>query len=172
MMQIVNEHWVMPDASATSSADDFDFLVGKWNVKNKKLRKRLCQCDEWDFFASEIHLEKVLLGNGNVERYLMPDAEMAFEGLALRLFNPGSKLWTIHWIDTVNLDMDHYPVTGSFEDGIGRFYAKMPFEGNECIVLYQWDARDRLRPVWSQAFSADRGLHWEWNWFMYLERKE
>jgi hypothetical protein len=31
-------------ASATSSASDFDFLVGKWKMHNRRLNKRLENC--------------------------------------------------------------------------------------------------------------------------------
>ena len=31
-------------ASATSSPNDFDFLVGKWNMHNRHLNKRLANC--------------------------------------------------------------------------------------------------------------------------------
>lgn len=162
--------WVMPGASTTSSPQDFDFLVGKWRVKNRKLKDRLTNCDTWDSFDSEIHLEKALAGFANVERYLMPAAEKMFEGMAVRLFNPETKLWTIYWMDTTSLVMDTHPVTGSFEDGVGKFYALMEYKGSPCIVIYQWDARDPERPIWSQAFSIDDGKSWEWNWYMHLER--
>ncbi|MGB4769846.1 MAG: hypothetical protein WBP58_00195 [Chitinophagaceae bacterium] len=162
--------WTMPGPSATSSAGDFDFLVGKWRVENRKLRERLNNNNTWDSFPSEIHLEKALGGFANVERYLMPSAEKMFEGLALRLFNPETRLWTIYWMDTSNPVMDTHPVTGSFEDGVGKFYAMMEYGGLPCLVIYQWDARDPKKPIWSQAFSVDHGETWEWNWYMHLER--
>jgi hypothetical protein len=37
-------------ASATSSANDFDFLVGKWKMHNRHLNKRLENCQEWTEF--------------------------------------------------------------------------------------------------------------------------
>lgn len=164
------KQWTMPGPSATSSAHDFDFLAGKWRVENRKLKERLNHCNEWDSFPSEIHLEKVLGGSANVERYLMPAAEKMFEGLAVRLFNPDTRLWTIYWMDTTSLVMDTHPVTGSFEEGIGKFYSIMEYKGSPCIVIYQWDARDPERPIWSQAVSVDSGETWEWNWYMHLER--
>jgi hypothetical protein len=62
------------------------------------------------------------------------------------------------------------PVTGSFENGIGRFYSKDIFNGKDILVMFLWDATDPGKPVWSQAFSDDNGKTWEWNWYMYMSR--
>src|SRR5436190_4699196 len=39
-------------ASATSSHGDFDFLVGKWKMHNRRLNKRLENCKDWTEFES------------------------------------------------------------------------------------------------------------------------
>ena len=33
--------------SPTSSKSDFDFFVGNWEIRNKRLKTRLNNCDEW-----------------------------------------------------------------------------------------------------------------------------
>ena len=53
--------------SPTSSYNDFDFLEGKWKVRNRKLVARLANSNEWDEFDSELHMRKILAGN--VENY-------------------------------------------------------------------------------------------------------
>ncbi len=156
--------------SATSSASDFDFLEGKWKVHNRKLRKRLAQNDDWDEFESELHMRKTLMGN--IENYYANFNGEPFEGMAVRLFHPVSRLWTIHWIDSHTRKMDEHPVTGSFEKGVGKFYTPDTFEGRPIIMLYQWDATNPVHPVWSQAFSTDNGESWEWNWEMVLTKMD
>ena len=66
--------------------------------------------------------------------------------------------------------MDEHPVTGSFENGLGKFYATDNFNGIPIIVLYQWDSTNPHEPILSQSFSADNRLTWEWNWEMQLTR--
>ena len=158
--------------SATSSANDFDFLQGKWKVHNRKLKIRLANCDEWEDFESELHMRKALAGMGNVENYYASFNSQPFEGMALRLFNTVTRLWTIYWMDSNNGKMDEHPVTGSFENKIGRFYTADTFNGKDIIMLYQWDASNPQHPIWSQAFSPDNGKTWEWNWEMVLTRIE
>lgn len=156
--------------SATSSEKDFNFLEGKWKVHNKKLRSRLNNNTQWDEFESELHLRKTLNGLGNVENYYANFDNKPFEGMAVRLYNPKTRLWKIYWIDSNNGTMDENPVTGSFENGIGKFYTDDVFNGKNIRVLYQWNATNPEHPIWSQAFSNDEGKTWEWNWEMTLTR--
>ena len=74
--------------STTSSHDDFNFLEGKWKVHNRKLKTRLNNCTEWIEFESELHMRKTLNGFGNVENYYATFDGQAFEGMAIRLFDP------------------------------------------------------------------------------------
>ncbi len=83
-------------ASATSSPSDFDFLVGKWKMHNRRLNKRLEGCKEWTEFESSDENSKILGGTADMDTYStteMPGQEgQLFEGLTLRLFNPKTKL--------------------------------------------------------------------------------
>jgi len=156
--------------STTSSSKDFDFLEGKWKVQNRKLKTRLSNSNNWEEFKSTLHMKRALNGMGNVENYFATFDGKPFEGMAIRLFNPNTKLWIVYWMDTGSIIMDPHPVTGSFENGVGKFYAKDSFNGKPIIVLYQWDARNMEQPIWSQAFSDDNGKTWEWNWEMKLSK--
>lgn len=154
--------------SATSSQHDFDFLPGKWSVSNRRLKTRLDGCQDWLEFQSELHMRTTLMGN--IENYYATFDGKAFEGMAIRLFNPQTKLWTIYWVDSTTRTMDEHPVTGSFENRIGKFYVKDVFNGKDILVIYKWNATDPEHPRWSQAFSDDNGNTWEWNWEMVLTR--
>ncbi|GAB3711452.1 hypothetical protein [Flavobacterium koreense] len=158
--------------SITSSEKDFDFLVGKWKVENRMLKERLNNSNEWMEFESELHLRKAINGIGNVENYYSTFNNQPFEGMAVRLFNPKTRLWKVYWMDSNNGTMDENPVTGSFENGVGKFYARDTFNENPILVLYQWDATNINHPKWSQAFSIDNGKSWEWNWHMTLSKIE
>jgi len=156
-------------ASENSSPDDFDFLVGKWRIHNKKLNKRLAGCDEWTEFEASGECRKILNGFGNTDSFKTELDGAAFEAMTLRLFNPKTKLWSIYWADSKAVVLDVAQV-GSFENGVGEFYARDIFEEKPVIVKFRWDATAGENPVWSQAFSADEGKTWEWNWFMTFYR--
>lgn len=148
-------------ASSTSSKADFDFLEGKWKVHNRRLNG-----GAWIEFEAELHMRKTLNGFGNIENYFTVIDGKPFEGQAVRLFNPDSKLWTVFWMDTNNLEIDKNPVIGSFENCVGRLYSN----NKETTLLYQWDATNAKKPKWSQATSEDGGITWNWNWEMVLTK--
>jgi len=156
-------------ASPSSSVHDFDFLVGDWKLRNRKLKSRLTHSDEWIAFDSRVEMHQILDGVGNVDKYTDSASGQPYEGVALRLFDTKAKLWRIYWADSNSGALDP-PVVGSFENGIGHFFARDTFKGQPIIVVFRWDARNPQRPIWSQAFSTDEGKTWEWNSINVSER--
>lgn len=155
--------------SRTSSPEDFDFLIGKWKVHNRKLKSRLSSCSEWSEFEAQVDCRKILNGFGNFDSFQTMVDGRPFEGMSLRLFNPETRLWSIYWASSESVVLD-VPQVGSFENKIGSFYARDAYEGKEIIVQFRWDASNSITPVWSQAFSPDHGQTWEWNWYMTFQR--
>ena len=158
-------------ASASSSNSDFDYLEGKWKLYDRKLNKRLANNNDWTLFESTVVNNKLLAGKANIDTYATtqmpgpggtPGDGKLFEGIALRLFNAQTRLWSIYWAASNTGALDP-PMVGSFDNGIGHFFCKDTFNGKDIIVVFRWDARDKTKPVWSQAFSTDKGKTWEWN---------
>ena len=134
--------------SATSSSSDFDFLFGSHLVHHKKLKQRLSNNSDWVTFEGKHFMEALLEGRGNMEKHEMPDDSGHYtEGIALRLFDPKTRLWTIHWSDSRSCKLDA-PVTGSFEGATGYFYGTDIFKGRPILIAFEWDATDPSRPVW------------------------
>jgi hypothetical protein len=155
--------------SKTSSATDFDFFMGSWDLTNRKLKSRLTNCTDWLEFNATQHVEKILRGLGNHDNYCTTINGAAFEGMTLRLFDPKTRLWSIYWADSNAGKLD-VPVLGSFEGNIGRFYTRDVWQGKPVIMLFKWDKTDPANPKWSQALSTDNGKTWEWNWYMNFKR--
>ena len=154
--------------SPSSSKTDFDFLIGNGNIHNRKLASRLENCDEWLEFEATQEVRKILLGLGNIDFFRPGPGNPRFEGMTLRLFDDTNKLWSIYWADSLKGTMDP-PVTGSFDKGIGHFFTRDVYKDIPVLVAFKWEA-NRDNPVWSQAFSADNGQTWEWNWYMHFSR--
>lgn len=156
--------------SASSSKNDFDFLIGLHYVHHKKLKSRLNKCTEWEEFEGTHEMRAILNGMGNIESHHMIISDSSIiEGTALRLFNPKTRLWSIYWASSTTGSLEP-PVVGSFDKNIGIFYGKDIFKGKPILVMFKWDKTDPDKPVWSQAFSVDKGKTWEWNWYMRMER--
>jgi hypothetical protein len=150
--------------SETSSKNDFDYLVGSWNIKNRTLKAQLSGSDEWEEFDATQEFRLILLGLGNVDIFHTELGGKAFEGLTVRLFDPKTRLWTIYWADSKDGRLDGGKV-GSFDGDIGEFFGRESVGGKEVIVKFHWDKRNSKAPIYSRAFSADAGQTWEWNWY-------
>lgn len=155
--------------SATSSEHDFDYLVGTWKLRNRKLRSRLTHSTEWIAFESRVEMHQILNGLGNIDRYTEQTSGKPFEGVAVRLFDPKTRLWSIYWADGSRGSFDP-PMVGSFENKVGHFFARDTYKGQPIIAVFRWDVRNPSLPIWSQAFSTDEGRTWEWNSINVSER--
>lgn len=157
--------------SATSNSADYDFLLGRHTVIHKKLKHRLQNSDEWLELQGEKATQPILAGIGNIEEHTLYSANSTpLKAIALRLFNPATKLWSLYWADSVTGVLDP-PLQGSFYCEVGVFFGKDKWNGEDIWVQFQYDRTDPDNPVWGQAFSRD-GKTWEWNWFMYFRKQK
>jgi hypothetical protein len=143
-------------------ANNFDFLVGNWTSKQRRLREILAGSDEWYEFDGIARCWSVFDGAGNIDEVKFP--EQGYTGLTVRLFDPATDLWSIYWARN-DTGLALPPTVGRFEeDGVGRFYDDEDWNGRPIRVRYQWTVLSADACRWEQAFSTDTGETWETNW--------
>jgi hypothetical protein len=86
-------------------------------------------------------------------------------GLALRLYQPDTRRWTINWSNGANGTLD-LAMTGAFRDGRGAFYSQERLDGRAIFVRFVWTSLDQNTARWEQAYSVDGAQTWETNWIM------
>jgi hypothetical protein len=149
---------------------DFDFLVGRWKVHNRRLRERLKGSTDWEEFEGSSVARTVLGGLGNMDEITLERASGRVYGMTVRLFDPTSQQWRLYWASTIHGIFDT-PVIGRFKDGRGVFFAHEPFEGQYILSRFIWSAITATTCRWEQAFSTDGGQTWETNWIMDFTRQ-
>jgi hypothetical protein len=147
---------------------DFDFLVGSWDVRHRRLRQWLAGCDDWDEFGSTTQGWPLFDGAGNVDEISVP--ERGFTGISLRLLDPARGDWTIYWANSRDGRLQP-PVTGRFSGGVGVFHGDDVHEGQPVRVRYTWSGITPVSARWEQAYSADGEQTWEVNWIMEFTRR-
>jgi len=152
----------------TDGAHDFDFLHGDWQVTHERLRERLTGCSDWDVTSGSGTCRPILDGCGNYEELRMP--ELGTTGMSLRLYDPATDLWAIHWASTLNPRLDP-PQVGRFVDGVGVFDGQDEMDGRAVTVRFVWDETTATSARWQQFFSVDDGATWEKNWVMQFRRE-
>jgi hypothetical protein len=150
----------------------FDFVFGRWHVHNRTLRDATDpRCGEWVEFDGTSEAFPLLDGFGHLDRIRVaapPDGE-PFEGMTLRLFDPGAGTWSIWWSSTRAPGRLDPPVVGRFTDGVGVFEGEDVLAGRPVRLRFEWRT-DPDRPSWHQSFSWDGGATWRENWTMTLSR--
>jgi hypothetical protein len=146
---------------------DFNFITGRWLVSNRRLRKCLQGCTEWDSLEGFQDGALLLGGLGNMNDLVLDGKRPV--GMALRFFRPETRQWSIYWTDSGDGALQP-PVFGAFANGIGRFEGAGTHEGRPIRVRSTWSDITLRSARWEQAFSQDGGRHWETNWVMALTR--
>lgn len=149
-----------------SAPKDFDFIIGDWNVRHRRLNERLSGCNEWTEFSGRSSTRKILGGFGNLEDNILHFPEGAFRAAAMRSYCTKTKTWSIWWLDGRNPTHLDKPVVGQFTQNTGLFYADDILNAKPIKVRFTWLAVPNESPRWEQAFSADAGSTWETNWTM------
>jgi hypothetical protein len=152
-----------------SGVRDFDFWIGSWKVRNRRLVERLAGSDEWEEFDAEVVARFLMDGLGNEDEF-RTDHDGGFIGMSFRFFDPVEKRWSIYWADSRRSGVLDPPVFGTFEGDIGIFEGEDLFDGRPILVRFTWSGITTPTPRWEQAFSADGGETWETNWVMDFTR--
>ena len=159
------------DVREQARSQDFDFFMGRWNVRNRRLVLRLAGSDEWDEFDSKVAVRQLPSGLGN-EDVFCTDYGGGFVGMSFRFYDPSTRRWSIYWADSRRPGLLEPPVIGSFSGDTGIFEGTDTFENRPIRVRFTWSRVTSPTPRWEQAFSDDDGKTWETNWVMDFARTQ
>ena len=147
--------------SITGNMHDFDYFVGGWTTKQRRLKATGVGSAEWEEFPAVQCLALHLDGLATVDELFMPTTGKA--GLTLRTFDLHKNQWSIYWVSSSTGQLDPLPVVGGFQGNHGEFYAQDEVDHQPVKVRYIWDKIDHDHARWQQAFSYDDRT-WETNW--------
>jgi hypothetical protein len=147
--------------SRTGDVHDFDYFVGGWNTRQRRLRARGVGSSDWEEFPATLCMTPYLGGVATVDELYMPTRTSA--GLTLRTFDLQRRQWSIYWVSSTTGRLDPIPVVGGFRGDHGEFYAQDEDDHRPVKVRYTWDKLDHDHARWQQAFSYDDRT-WETNW--------
>ena len=128
---------------AVRTAKDFDFLFGRWNVRNRRLRERLAGSDEWEEFAATSVARPLLDGLGNEDEF-RTDHDGGMIGMSFRFFDASTGQWAIYWADSRRCGVLDPPVFGSFSGGVGRLRGRGHVRGRPIVVRFTWSRHRHL----------------------------
>lgn len=145
----------------TGGLRDFDYFVGGWTTRQRRLKIRGVGSNDWEEFPGTLCMSLYLDGMATVDELYFPTKGSA--GLTLRIFDPKMHQWSIYWVSSVTGKLEPIPVIGGFDGDRGEFYAEDHDNGRPVKVRYMWNKLDHDHARWEQAFSYDNRT-WETNW--------
>lgn len=155
-----------PKASVTTERDgrrDFDFEIGTWSTKLKRLVKPLTGSTTWVDYEGTTVVRKVWNGAANLVELDVEGPAGRIEALSLRLYNPESRQWSLNF-SNINGGTMSPPTIGGFSNGRGEFYSQETLDGRAILVRFIISDITPTSCHFEQAFSADGGKTWEVNW--------
>jgi hypothetical protein len=157
----------MDHTRAQTGEHDFDFFLGTWRARNRRLTKHFQASEDWIEFEASHYCVSLLGGLGNMDE--LHSDEHGLLGMSIRFFNKLTQQWNIWWVATRDGVLQP-PVAGAFRDGRGVFEGPDDLGGKPILVRYEWSDVSANSARWQQAFSQDNGATWEVNWIMDFSR--
>lgn len=145
---------------------DFDFEVGTWKAHVKTLVHRLSGAHDWEDLDGTVVTRSLPLLEGWNEsemRVDSPTTHRRIELLAVRIYNPASRQWSIYG-SSLKTGVFDPPLIGTFNNGRGDLYGQDTWEGRAVTVRFTWQSVSHDRTHFEQAYSQDGGKTWEVNW--------
>lgn len=152
-----------PGGVGADGQHGFDPLLGVWKYNLKRRVNRLTGSTTWVEFGGTGLCQRVWGGRAELEEAVFEGPGGHIEGLVLRLYNPQSHQWSLHWANSKNGILDP-PQVGEFKNGHGEFYAQDTINGKTILIRFDWSRMNTNSPHFEQAYSDDGGKSWEVNW--------
>jgi hypothetical protein len=143
--------------------NDFDFEIGTWKTKLKRLQNPLTGSTNWVEYEGTTVVRKVWNGRANLVELDVSGSTGRIEALSLRLYNPESRQWSLNFAN-VKGGVMAVPTVGEFKNGRGEFYNQETLNGRSILVRFVISDITANSCRFEQAFSDDGGKTWEINW--------
>lgn len=159
-------------AASHDGQHDFDWMIGTWKAKLKRLVKPLSGSTEWVELEGTQVTRHVWGGRGVEDEFSVhnPQTNTHVEGFTVRLYNPTAHQWSIYWANATNGAFTLPATVGRFTNGRGEFYDHEEFQGRMIFVRYVWSDITADSARFEQSFSEDGGKTWEPNWISTITR--
>lgn len=177
-----NEHWINPwmnnliskkvkEMEIPSISNDFDFIIGEWEVTNRRRKEWLTNNQEWAEFSATCKFWKHLNGMVVLDEFYGQANGQPFVGSNYRVYNKNKKEWTNYWSGTAFPDLGLIAQgKGTFENGVGTFLGEEIHNGKKVKLRLLWKMGQNGNPHWEQAYFDETKNEWETNWIMNFER--
>lgn len=167
--QLTRQSQGVPEEAAQSKGSEqgglhgFDFNIGAWRTNISALDRPLKDPKSWVKFEGTHIVHRIWNGWADFGQLEINGPTGHIEDLALRLYNPQSRQWTVY-IASSRSGVLGPPVIGEFKNGRGVFIGQDQFIGKTVLVRNVWSdiTANSCHNEW--ALSDDAGKTWTVYW--------
>jgi len=152
-----------PAAAAPDGQHDFDWEIGAWKTEVSRRQRPLSGSETWVELKGTTVVRKLFDGRANIAELDIAGASGRIQGIALRLYEPQSRQWSINYASLGSGTLTA-PISGGFKDGRGEFFGRDTLGDRPIRVRFVIHCATRDVCRFEQAYSADEGKSWELNW--------
>lgn len=149
--------------AANDGQQDFNWELGTWETKLRRLKQPLGGSKDWLEYAGTTTVKPLMEKRANIVEFDVQGPAGRISGVSLRLFQPATRQWTLHFANLANGSMTE-PMQGSFKQGHGTFYGQDTLNGRKILVRFLIIPVSPDQWRFEQAYSPDDGKTWEDNW--------
>jgi hypothetical protein len=156
-------------AAARDGSHDFDFEFGVWKTHLRRRLNPLSGSTTWVEYEGTSVVRKAWNGAANLGELDVAGPAGRIEGMSLRLYNPESRQWSVHFANR-KAGVLGEAMVGGFAGGRGEFFNHELFNGRAIFVRFIFSDITPKSFRLEQAFSDDGGKTWEANWIATFTR--
>jgi hypothetical protein len=153
----------VPAPVLVDGSRDFDFEFGSWKAHIARRLKPLTGSNKWVEYDGTSVVRPWWDGRANVGELRVSGPAGKIEGMSVRLYDPASRQWKIHWASAAD-GLLGPAMVGGFKGNRGEFYNQEMLGPRAILVRFIFSGVSRQSFRLEQAFSADGGKSWETNW--------
>jgi len=148
-----------PATPLSAQQHGFDWQFGLWNIHMHALLHALTPSSQWEDLKGTVNVMKLWSGRANLAEIEVSGPTRHLEILALRLFQPQTRHWTLAFAGSGGGALGA-PMYGSFKNGRGVFYDQESYNGRTVLDRFVFfdTAPNSARDV--EALSEDGGKSW------------
>lgn len=149
--------------AASDGQQDFNWELGTWDTKLRRLKQPLAGRQEWLDYAGTTTVTPLMGKRANIVEFDVRGPAGRIAGVSLRLYQPATGQWSLHFANLANGSMTE-PMQGSFRQGYGTFFGEDTLDGRKILVRFLIIPVSPDQWRFEQAYSPDNGKTWEDNW--------
>ncbi len=158
-----------PPAVARDGAHDFDFDIGVWHTRIRRILDPLAGGQHAIDLEGTVTVRKVWGGRASLEEIEVDGPNGHWEGMNLFLYNPQARQWSQSYSNSKAGTLGA-PFVGEFKNGRAELYSPDTLDNRTILLRAVWSNIEPNAHDYAESYSEDGGVTWKLSFSAHLTR--